>query len=44
MVSFKPLIETTGWRVEEVVVNKERVRDLFVLWHQQAWQVAHARA
>ena len=42
VVTFKPLIETTGWRIEEVVANKERVRDLFVLWHQQAWQVAHA--
>jgi len=44
VVTFKPLIETTGWQVEEVVANKERVRDLFVLWHQQAWQVADGRA
>jgi len=43
VVTFKPLIETTGWQVEEVVAHKERVRDLFVLWHQQAWQVPHAR-
>jgi 1-acyl-sn-glycerol-3-phosphate acyltransferase len=44
VVTFKPLIETTGWQVEEVMANKERVRELFVRWHQQAWQVAHAGA
>ena len=44
VVTFKPLIETTGWRIDEVAANKERVRDLFILWHQQAWQVTYARA
>jgi len=35
VVTFKPLIETTDWRVEDVVANKELVRDLFVRWHQE---------
>lgn len=34
-VTFKPLIETAGWRVEDVVANTELVRDLFVRWHRE---------
>jgi 1-acyl-sn-glycerol-3-phosphate acyltransferase len=35
VVTFKPLIETADWRVEDVVANKELVRDLFVHWHRE---------
>ena len=35
VVTFKPLIETRDWRVEDVVANKESVRDLFVAWHRE---------
>lgn len=38
VVTFKPLIETHDWRVEDVVANKEYVRDLFVTWHRELWQ------
>ena len=38
VVTFKPLIETSDWRVEDVVANTERVRDLFVAWHRKSWQ------
>ena len=45
VVTFKPLIETADWRVEEVVANKEYVRDLFVRWHQELSQeYSNARA
>jgi 1-acyl-sn-glycerol-3-phosphate acyltransferase len=37
VVTFKPLIETRAWRVEDVVANKEYVRDLFVTWHRELW-------
>jgi 1-acyl-sn-glycerol-3-phosphate acyltransferase len=55
-VCFKPLIDTSCWRVEEVLANTAYVRDLFVQWHRDAWRrpapttapsnprVAHARA
>ena len=35
VVTFKPLIETADWRVEDVAANKELVRDLFVRWHRE---------
>ena len=35
VVTFKPRIETADWRVEDVVANKELVRDLFVRWHRE---------
>jgi 1-acyl-sn-glycerol-3-phosphate acyltransferase len=38
VVTFKPLIDTRDWRVEDVVANKERVRDLFVTWHRELRQ------
>jgi 1-acyl-sn-glycerol-3-phosphate acyltransferase len=41
VVTFKPLIETANWRVEDVVANKEHVRDLFVRWHRE---LGHAHA
>jgi len=37
VVTFKPLIETHDWRVEDVVANTEYVRDLFVTWHRELW-------
>lgn len=33
-VYFKPEIGTTDWRVEDIVRNKERVRDQFLEWHR----------
>jgi 1-acyl-sn-glycerol-3-phosphate acyltransferase len=36
-VTFKPLIETHQWHVEDLVANTTRVRDLFVAWHRDAW-------
>ena len=45
VVTFQPLIETRAWRVEDVVANKDCVRDLFVTWHRELWQeYSHARA
>lgn len=35
-IFIKPAIDTSAWRVDDVVRNKERVRDLFVAWHRQA--------
>jgi 1-acyl-sn-glycerol-3-phosphate acyltransferase len=35
-VYVKPPIETTDWRVEDLIENKERVRQLFVGWHAEA--------
>jgi 1-acyl-sn-glycerol-3-phosphate acyltransferase len=35
VVTFKPLIETRDWRVEDVVAKTESVRDLFVAWHRE---------
>jgi 1-acyl-sn-glycerol-3-phosphate acyltransferase len=37
VVTFKPLIDTRDWRVEDVVAHKEYVRDLFVTWHRELW-------
>ncbi|HSD68928.1 MAG TPA: lysophospholipid acyltransferase family protein [Woeseiaceae bacterium] len=34
-VYFKPAIATAGWKLEDLVKNKERVRDLFVEWHHE---------
>jgi 1-acyl-sn-glycerol-3-phosphate acyltransferase len=38
VVTFKPLIETRDWRVEDVFVHTEYVRDLFVSWHRELWR------
>lgn len=35
VVTFKPLIETRDWRIEDVAANTECVRDLFVTWHHE---------
>jgi hypothetical protein len=35
-IFVKPAIDTSTWTVEDVVANKERVRDLFVGWHAEA--------
>jgi 1-acyl-sn-glycerol-3-phosphate acyltransferase len=37
VVTFKPLIDTSNWRLEDVVANKEYVRNLFVTWHHELW-------
>ncbi|HEX9853413.1 MAG TPA: lysophospholipid acyltransferase family protein [Woeseiaceae bacterium] len=34
-VYFKPAIETANWRLEDLVKNKESVRDRFVEWHRE---------
>jgi len=36
-ITVKAPIDTSEWRVEDVLENKERVRDLFVAWHREAW-------
>jgi 1-acyl-sn-glycerol-3-phosphate acyltransferase len=33
-VFVRPPIDTAAWRVEDVVANKERVRDFYVDWHR----------
>jgi 1-acyl-sn-glycerol-3-phosphate acyltransferase len=33
-VYFKPAIATVGWKLEDLAMNKERVRDQFVEWHR----------
>ena len=33
-VFVRPPIDTGAWRVEDVVANKERVRDFYVDWHR----------
>ena len=35
VVTFKPLIETRDWRLEDVVANAESVHRLFVGWHRE---------
>ena len=40
-VFVKPAIETRSWRVEDVPVNKERVRSMFVAWHTQLREGRH---
>ena len=35
VVTFKPLIETRDWHLEDVAANTESVRDLFVAWHRE---------
>jgi 1-acyl-sn-glycerol-3-phosphate acyltransferase len=40
-VYVKPRISTDGWRLEEVIENKERVRDLFVKWHHEIRGINH---
>jgi 1-acyl-sn-glycerol-3-phosphate acyltransferase len=34
-VFVRPPIDTAGWRVEDLVANKERVRDFYVDWHRR---------
>jgi 1-acyl-sn-glycerol-3-phosphate acyltransferase len=41
-VFVKPAIETRSWRVDDVVLNRDRVRAMFVTWHTQrkeGWHV-----
>jgi 1-acyl-sn-glycerol-3-phosphate acyltransferase len=33
-VHVLPAIDTSGWRVEDVAVNRNRVRDLYLRWHE----------
>jgi 1-acyl-sn-glycerol-3-phosphate acyltransferase len=33
-VHVMPAIDTSGWRIEELHENKERVRNMFVHWHR----------
>jgi len=42
-VFVKPAIDTRSWRLDDVSVNKERVRDLFVAWHRDASEIRHAQ-
>ncbi len=42
-VFVKTPIDTSAWHLEELVANKERVRDLFVEWHRQASDVRHGQ-
>ena len=37
-VYFGPAIDTHRWKLEELVANKEAVRDLFVEWHRELRQ------
>jgi len=32
-------VDTSGWRIEDILANKERVRDLFVAWHRERRRV-----
>jgi len=34
-VHFLPAIDTSGWRVEQVPVNRDRVREMFTGWHAE---------
>jgi 1-acyl-sn-glycerol-3-phosphate acyltransferase len=34
-VYFKPSIDTRGWRLQDLVANRESVRDRFVAWHRE---------
>jgi 1-acyl-sn-glycerol-3-phosphate acyltransferase len=34
-VTFKPLIETGDWKLEDLDDNRRRVRQLFVQWHEE---------
>lgn len=43
-IYVQPAIDTRAWRVEDVVANKEAVRDLFVAWHRDAGQRRRAAA
>lgn len=40
-VFVKPTIETGSWRVEDLVQHTERVRALFIAWHDQAREIRH---
>ena len=40
-VFVKPAIETTSWRVDDVVLNRDRVRAMFVAWHTQRKEGRH---
>jgi 1-acyl-sn-glycerol-3-phosphate acyltransferase len=33
-VYVMPVIDTSGWRIEQLHEHKERVRDMFVRWHR----------
>jgi 1-acyl-sn-glycerol-3-phosphate acyltransferase len=41
-VIVKPPIDTRGWRLEDLALNKERVREMFVAWHNEAKEARHA--
>lgn len=34
-VFFKPPIATRDWRLEDLIANKERVRERFIAWHRE---------
>ncbi|HEY7447358.1 MAG TPA: lysophospholipid acyltransferase family protein [Vicinamibacterales bacterium] len=40
-VYVKPRISTEHWRLEELIENKERVRNLFVAWHHEIRGIHH---
>jgi 1-acyl-sn-glycerol-3-phosphate acyltransferase len=37
-VFFKPAISTTAWRLDDIVMHKEQVRDLYLQWHKELQQ------
>jgi hypothetical protein len=40
-VYVKPPISTERWRLDELIENKERVRNLFVKWHHEIRGIHH---
>jgi 1-acyl-sn-glycerol-3-phosphate acyltransferase len=41
-VFVKPIVETSGWRLEGVASNAARVRESFVQWHREAAPMRNA--
>jgi len=41
-VFVKPIVETSGWRLEDLAANTACVRELFVLWHRDAAPLRNA--
>ena len=38
-VHFRPPIDTRGWSVEDLPVNRDRMRELYVCWHRELREV-----
>jgi len=39
-VYVKPAIDTSAWTVDNVIAQRDAVRQLFVEWHEQAWPMS----